>query len=105
MNIFVPQIATIHAACYYASMRSSMNISLPASLRQWVEGQVEARGFGTASEFVRDVIRREREKTLLARVDQTLLRAIRTPVTELTNDDWNDIRTKGRKLARKRRKA
>jgi antitoxin ParD1/3/4 len=82
-----------------------MNISLPASLRQWIENQVETRGFGTASEFVRDVIRREREKTLMTQVDQTLLKAIRTPVTEMTDGDWDDIRKKGRKLANKRKKA
>jgi antitoxin ParD1/3/4 len=86
-------------------MRSSMNISLPASLRQWVESQVETRGFGTASEYVRDVIRREREKTLLAQIEQTLLKATRTPLSKMTGDDWDDIRNKGRKLARKRRKA
>jgi len=84
-------------------MRSSMNISLPAVLRQWVEEQVSARGFGTASEFVRDMIRREREKAVRAHVDQTLIEAMTSPLTEMTDKDWQDIRTEGRKLARKKR--
>jgi hypothetical protein len=51
------------------------------------------------------VIRREREKTLMTQVDQTLIKAMQTPVTEMTNGDWDDIRKKGRKLSPKRRKA
>jgi antitoxin ParD1/3/4 len=82
-----------------------MNVSLPSALRAWVEDQVEARGFGTASEFLRDIIRREREKTLRAQIDQTLLDATRTPVSEMTDKDWDDIQRQGRKLAGKRKRA
>ncbi|MEI8195400.1 MAG: type II toxin-antitoxin system ParD family antitoxin [Phycisphaerae bacterium] len=82
-----------------------MNISLPPALRNWVDKQVESRGFGTASEFVRDMIRREREKTLRTQVDQTLLAAMQTPVSEMTEQDWADIAHAGQKRAAKRRKA
>ncbi len=39
-----------------------MNVSLPDSLKDFVESQVSERGFGTSSEFVRDLIRREQER-------------------------------------------
>lgn len=81
-----------------------MNISLPPALRQWVEQQVEIRGFGTASEFVRDIIRREREKLLRDQVDQNLLEALQTPVRELADRDWPEIRRQGQKLAARRKK-
>ncbi len=68
-----------------------MNISLPPALREWVEQEVASRGLGSASEFVRDLIRRERETSLRARVDQTLLEALKTPSSEMTDDDWADI--------------
>jgi len=86
-------------------MRSSINISLPAALRQWIQQQAENRGFETASEFVRDVIRREREKSLRVQIDQILSNAMETPVSEMTNADWDDIRKQGRKLARRRKNA
>jgi antitoxin ParD1/3/4 len=86
-------------------MRSSMNISLPTTLRRWIEHQVEIRGFDTASEFVRDMIRREREKTLRVQIDETLCKALQTPLREMTDDDWDDIRRQGRKLATKRKKS
>ncbi len=87
---------------YTVFMRSSMNISLPAVLRQWVQAQVETRGFGTASEFVQDIIRREREKAVCVQLDQTLVEAMQTPLTEMTDRDWDDIRNAGQKRARKK---
>ena len=40
-------------------MRTSMNISLPAPLKDWIEQQVAAGGYSTASEYVREVLRRQ----------------------------------------------
>lgn len=85
-------------------MRASMNISLPPALREWVEQQVEVRGFGTASEFVRDMIRRERERMQRERIDQKLLSAMKTPVSELTEGDWKAIRREGKKRIAKRKR-
>jgi antitoxin ParD1/3/4 len=85
-------------------MRSTLNISLPPALREWVQTQVEARGFDNASELIRDMLRREREKTLRYQIDHRLLAAIETPVSEMTGVDWDDIRRQGRKLATKRKK-
>jgi len=38
---------------------ATMNISLPDSMKQFVDEQVATRGFGTSSEYVRQLIRRE----------------------------------------------
>lgn len=42
-----------------------MNISLPDSLKQFVDRQVEVRAFGTSSEYVRELIRRDQERNQL----------------------------------------
>lgn len=42
-----------------------MNISLPDSLRAFVDEQVERRGFGTSSEYVRELIRTDQERQQL----------------------------------------
>lgn len=42
-----------------------MNVSLPDSLKEFVEAQVGERGYGTSSEFVRELIRREQARTEL----------------------------------------
>lgn len=41
---------------------ATMNVSLPDGLKEFVESQATERGYGTTSEFVRDLIRREQER-------------------------------------------
>lgn len=41
---------------------STMNISLPASLKSYVDDQVEGRGYGSSSAYVRELIRRDRDR-------------------------------------------
>jgi antitoxin ParD1/3/4 len=81
-------------------MRTTMNISLPAPLKSWIEQQVELRGYSTASEFVRDVLRREQEQALRSAVDARLLQAIDSgESTPMTRQDWRRIRAEGLKQA------
>jgi antitoxin ParD1/3/4 len=40
----------------------TMNISLPESLRAYVEDQIAKRRYGTTSEYVRDLIRRDQDR-------------------------------------------
>ncbi len=42
-----------------------MNISLPESLKSFVDEQVASRGYGTSSEYVRELIRRDQERQCL----------------------------------------
>ncbi|MGM7669708.1 type II toxin-antitoxin system ParD family antitoxin [Microbacterium sp. A93] len=42
-----------------------MNVSLPDALKEFVEAQVDERDYGTSSEFVRELIRREQARTQL----------------------------------------
>lgn len=44
---------------------STMNVSLPESLKSFVDEQVAARGYGTSSEYVRELIRRDLERRTL----------------------------------------
>ena len=44
---------------------STMNISLPESLRSFVDEQVRSRGYGTSSEYVRELIRKDQDRMRL----------------------------------------
>ncbi|OGB34021.1 MAG: addiction module antitoxin [Burkholderiales bacterium RIFCSPLOWO2_12_FULL_61_40] len=44
---------------------STMNISLPDSLRSFVDEQVTQRGYGTSSEYVRELIRKDADRMQL----------------------------------------
>lgn len=43
----------------------TMNVSLPESLKQFVDEQVTDRGYGTTSEYVRELIRYDRDRAVL----------------------------------------
>lgn len=41
---------------------STMNVSLPDSMKKFVDEQVAQKGYGSCSEYVRDLIRREQDR-------------------------------------------
>jgi antitoxin ParD1/3/4 len=41
---------------------STMNVSLPESLKAFVDEQVAQRGYSTSSEYVRELIRRDQDR-------------------------------------------
>jgi antitoxin ParD1/3/4 len=49
----------------YAPRMGTMNISLPDSLRSFVDEQVSERGYSTSSEYVRELIRKDQERIRL----------------------------------------
>ena len=44
---------------------TTMNISLPEALKSFVDEQVSQRGFGTSSEYVRELIRNDQDRRQL----------------------------------------
>lgn len=86
--------------------QSSMNISLPETMRQWVEEQVEANGFGTASEFFRALVREAQKRTAQEVLDRKLIDALESgDATEMTARDWDHIRREVRKRLSAKAKA
>jgi len=47
---------------------TTMNISLPDALKSFVDEQVAGRGYGTSSEYVRDLIRKDQERMRLRKL-------------------------------------
>jgi len=47
---------------------STMNISLPEALKTFVDEQVAGRGYGTSSEYVRELIRHDQDRQNLRRL-------------------------------------
>jgi len=70
---------------------TSLNISLPEALKKYVEGQVASGDWGTPSEYVRELIRQDKERRL-AILEQELLEATKGPKIELS---VAEIRRKG----------
>jgi antitoxin ParD1/3/4 len=56
---------------------TSLNISLPEPLKAYVEEQVASGDFGTPSEFIRNLIRQDKEQRR-SRLENELLEALQT---------------------------
>lgn len=84
------------------TMRSTMNVSLPPDLKKWVDAQVKEGGYGTASEYLRDVLRRARDRKQRRQIDAMLVEAVRSGATiEMDDADWDSIRKSARSAAAK----
>jgi antitoxin ParD1/3/4 len=83
-----------------------MNVSLPRELKKWVDEQVKIGGYGTASEYLRDMLRRARERQLRRRIDTGLVEAIQEGAQTIMDDaDWASIRRAARaEVAKAKRK-
>lgn len=70
---------------------TSLNISLPEVLKAYVEGQVASGDWGTPSEYIRELIRQDKERRM-ANLEQELLAAAKGPKIAVS---VADIRKKG----------
>ena len=70
---------------------TSLNISLPEPLKEYVEGQVASGDWGTPSEYVRELIRQDKERRLHS-LEQELIAAAKGPTIKLS---LAEVRKKG----------
>jgi len=81
----------------------TMNISLPDTLKSFVDEQVSERGYGTSSEYVRELIRRDQQRQQLRGL---LLAGAQSGVSEPATAAYFDgLRERVRKGVRRRAKA
>jgi antitoxin ParD1/3/4 len=74
-----------------------MNISLPETMKSFVEDRVNTDGYGTASEYVRDLIRLDQKKREQEKLEQVLLKALSSEEkVELTDQVWDNLKAKVR---------
>jgi antitoxin ParD1/3/4 len=75
----------------------SMNISLPEPLKQFVDGQIAAGRYSSASEYIRELIREDEKRKAEERLEALLLEGLQGgEESELTRDDWTAIRKEAR---------
>jgi antitoxin ParD1/3/4 len=73
---------------------STMNILLPDSLKSFVDEQVARRGYGTSSEYVRELIRADQDRQ---RLRDLLLDGAASPATMAADDAYfNSLRDRVR---------
>jgi len=74
-------------------MPTTMNISLPDAMKAFVEEQVQSGGYGTVSEYVRDLVRRDQKERTHNRLETLLLEGLESgPGEPATPAFWEGLR-------------
>jgi antitoxin ParD1/3/4 len=71
---------------------ATMSISLPDSMKDFVEAQAAKEGFGSVSEYLSSVIHEVQKRQAKQPLEAKLLEGLQGPTTEMTREDWDSIR-------------
>ncbi len=82
---------------------TTMNISLPDAMKSFVDKQVSQCGYGTSSEYVRELIRKDQDRLHLRGL--LLAGAKSTSTAPVTEAYFKGLRDRVRKTAKTRAKA
>lgn len=67
---------------------ATMNVSLPDAMKDWVESQARTGRYSNASDYVRDLIRRDQERAdKLAELQRLVTEGLESGVSTLTKDE------------------
>jgi antitoxin ParD1/3/4 len=71
----------------------TMNISLPATMKEYVEEQVNGGGYNTASEYFRELVREDQKRKAQERLEALLLERLESGKSApLTKEDLDGVR-------------
>ena len=75
---------------------ATMNVSLPDPMKDWVEDQVKTGHFSNASDYVRDLIRRDQEyQEQREALIKALVSGEKSGVSERTiKEIWRDVKAR-----------
>src|SRR5215471_16727000 len=84
---------TINEGRYRVEIMVSLNISLPQSLKDYVENLVKDSGYSTPSEYIRELLRLDQKRPAGQKLEALLLAGINSgePI-EITPEYWENKR-------------
>jgi antitoxin ParD1/3/4 len=69
---------------------NEIQVELPESVRTFVDEQVAAGGYGSASEYIRELIRQAQKQAAEARLEEMLLEGVRSgPGRPVSREEWD----------------
>ena len=83
---------------------TTLTISLPDSLKEFIDREVQTKGYGNVSEYVRGLLRQAQEKEADARLEAMLLEGLNsTAETPISPEFWTELREDAAAILAKRR--
>jgi antitoxin ParD1/3/4 len=80
---------------------TTVTISLPDSLKEFVDKQLATKGYGNVSEYFRSLLREAQAKEEDARLEALLLEGLASKSIPLNDDFWNSVEAKTEKILKK----
>jgi antitoxin ParD1/3/4 len=72
---------------------TSLNISLPKAMKEYVEARVEEGGFSTPSEYMRALVREDQKRYAQEKLEALLVEGLESgPPVEVTPEWWAALR-------------
>jgi putative addiction module CopG family antidote len=72
-----------------------MTISIPDSIKKLVDQEVASGAFPTAEDYIRALVEADQKRKGLDRLEALILEGLDSPLSEMTAQDWDDIRREG----------
>jgi antitoxin ParD1/3/4 len=83
-------------------MMTTVTISLPESLKAFIDRQMATKGYGNVSEYFRSLLRDAQKEEEEARLETLLLEGLAGGADiPLTPEFWKDLKTEARQIAEK----
>ena len=82
----------------------TMNISLPDPLKEFVDHQIADGRYSSVSEYIRELIREDEKRKAETRLEALLLEGLESEESDLTPQDFADIRREALARLKSRKK-
>jgi antitoxin ParD1/3/4 len=83
---------------------TTLTISLPDSLKEFIEREVQTKGYGNVSEYVRGLLRDAQAKEADARLEALLIEGLSSGKDiPLTKEFWSELKQDAAKILARRK--
>ena len=81
-----------------------MTISIPDSVKELVDQEVASGAFPTAEDYIRALVEADQKRKAQDHFEALIDEGLDSPLSEMTDQDWDDIRQEGLERIRSRSK-
>jgi antitoxin ParD1/3/4 len=83
---------------------TTVTVSMPDSLKEFLDHEVETKGYGNVSEYIRGLLREAQAKDADARLEALLLEGLAGGRDTVTDGFWKELRVDAGRILRKHKK-
>jgi antitoxin ParD1/3/4 len=82
-----------------------MTISIPDSVKELVDQEVASGAFQSAEDYIRALVEADQKRKAQDHFEALIDEGLDSPLSEMTDQDWDDIRREGLERIRSRSKS